>query len=320
MSRVDDLFIVHRARSGLFEEYDPGTVAYVSNGSDTNGVLGFVKPLDGDAVFTFTGIVINAFSRTPGSCGARVQTPPFIACGRSGNGLLVLESKASMSVAALAYYAAFINRAHGWRFTWYRQATKDRFSGLRIPDKPIETALPIKDLMPARRAATIPLESLRFAPVPLDRLFELKPGDYHAESDLSPGSFPLVSCGDEDNGVIAYVDVPAEDLYCDRLTIALNGRPLTAKFHSYRFAAKDDVAVVLPRNATRVSTLLFVQMMLNRERWRYSYYRKCFIEKLRRFELALPVDRSGMLDEAAMARVIESTEYWPFLKKRLLAA
>ncbi|MGH9437897.1 MAG: hypothetical protein ACRD22_08370 [Terriglobia bacterium] len=133
LGRVDDLFEVHRASSGLFSEYESGPVAYVSNASDSNGVVGFVEPLTTDTVFCFTGIVVNAFSRTPESCGARIQTPPFVACGRSGNGLLVLEPRQPLTTGQLAHIAAYLNRAHGWRFTWYRQATKDRFQGLSIP-------------------------------------------------------------------------------------------------------------------------------------------------------------------------------------------
>jgi hypothetical protein len=317
VARVDDLFHVHRARSGLFDEYAPGPIAYVSNASDTNGVVGFVEPQDGDTVFNVTGIVVNAFSRTPGSCGARVQTPPFIACGRSGNGLLVLEPKHSMTIGQLAYLAAYMNCAHGWRFTWYRQATRDRLRWMPIPEEPHEVTFPVERLLPEHAEGTAPLPTLRFRPLSLETLFDLRSGDYHAESDLSPGNVPLVSCGDEDNGVVGRVDVADDTIYRHRLTIALNGRPLTTKYHPYSFAAKDDVAVANPRGRLRLTTLLFVQTMLNRERWRYSYYRKCFMEKLRRFEITLPATRTGSLDEDAMASVVEATPYWGFLKARL---
>jgi hypothetical protein len=319
MARIDDLFHVRRARSRLFDEYEPGPVAYVSNGSDTNGVVGFVEPQEGDRVFGFTGIVVNAFSRAPNSCGARIQTPPFIASGRSGNGLLVLEPKLSMSMGQLAYLAAYLNRVHGWRFTWYRQTTKDRFSGLPIPDDPPVTRFPVAELLPDRGQQAAPIPPLRLKRVPLGTLFDLRPGDYHAESDLLPGAMPLVSCGDEDNGVVAFVEAPEGRIYRHQLTIALNGRPLTTKYHPYPFAAKDDVAVATVRSALRLTTLLFVQAMLNRERWRYSYYRKCFMDKLRRFEVALPTKSDGNPDEEGMARVVEATPYWRFLEQRVAA-
>ena len=44
MKRIDELFFVHRARSGLFTDYKPGQVAYIGNGMSDNAVVGFVTP------------------------------------------------------------------------------------------------------------------------------------------------------------------------------------------------------------------------------------------------------------------------------------
>lgn len=314
--RIDSLFNVHRATSGLFTEYEPGSVAYVSNASETNGVVGFVEPRDGDTVFSFTGVVVNAFSRTPRSCGARIQTPPFVACGRSGNGLLVLEPRQHMGTGQLAHIAAYINRTHGWRFTWYRQATKDRLQGLLIPATPDEVAFRVTELLPERSSAVAAVPKLVYRQMTLGDLFDLRPGAYHAVTDLPDGNIPLVSCGDEDHGVIAHVDAPDKHVNSHCLTIALNGRPLTTKYHPYRFTAKDDVAIATPRTAMPLQTLLFVQMMLNRERWRYSYYRKCYMEKLKRFAIPIPV-LDGQIDQRGIDAIIATTPYWPYLRARL---
>ncbi len=106
MKRLDELFNLHRAKSGLFSEYKKGDVAYVGNGGlGDNAVVGFVEARPKDKVFKFPAIVISAF------CEATLQTPPFIACGRAGNGLVVLEPKEPMSIRQLAYIAAYINIA-----------------------------------------------------------------------------------------------------------------------------------------------------------------------------------------------------------------
>ena len=315
--RVDNLFEVHRASSGLFAEYEPGSVAYVSNASDSNGVVGFVEPLANDTVFHFSGIVVNAFSRTPGSCGARIQVAPFVACGRSGNGLLVLEPRRPMTNGQLASIAAYLNRAHGWRFTWYRQATKDRFQGLLVPRDLGEMEFRVSALLPSRSSGATKMPRLRFRPQTLGEMFDLQAGEYHSKSDLMAGGIPLVSCGDEDQGVVAYVDPPEEHVHRHCLTIALNGRPLTTKYHPYEFAAKDDVAVAVPRFSMKLSTVLFAQMMLNRERWRYSYYRKCFIEKLNRSVVPMAF-KGDHLDEHGMEAVMATTPYWEYLAQRLV--
>jgi type I restriction enzyme M protein len=142
-----------------------------------------------------------------------------------------------------------------------------------------------------RRAAkpAKPIWEPNFKAMPLDALFALSPGDYHNASDLPSGDVPLISCGDADNGITGFLSVPSENIYNRKLTIAFNGmNTLTTKYHPYDFAAKDDVAVCFPRNPWRLSTIVFVQLMMAREKWRYSYYRKCFMDKLRRQSVMLP--------------------------------
>jgi hypothetical protein len=57
--------------------------------------------------------------------------------------------------------------------------------------------------------------------------------------------------------------------YNRKLTIAFNGmNTLTTKYHPYDFATKDDVAVWVPRKPWRLSTIVFVQLMMAREKWR----------------------------------------------------
>ena len=226
------------------------------------------------------------------------------------------HSVQTTGATSLAYLAAYINRVHGWRFTWYRQATLDRIISLTIPDDDPKLNFPVKKLLPARGNPSHAKFALCLKLVPLDRLFDLASGDYHSEAALDQGSVPLVSCGDENNGVVGYYDVPAA--YQNLLTIAFNGRPLTTKYHPYAFATKDDVAVAVPREPLSITSLLFVQMMLNRERWRYSYYRKCYMDKLQRLEILLP-HKDNKLDESTMKTVIEGAPYWPWLRERLMA-
>ena len=153
----------------------------------------------------------------------------------------------------------------------------------------------------------------------LDDIFDLVPGDYHTASDLPSGDIPLVSCGDRDDGIIKFVDVPNEQVYDHRLTIAFNGSTLATKYHPYKFATKDDVAICNPRKPLRLPTEIFVQLMMNRERWRYSYYRKCYMEKLKRFSVPLPA-KNGGIDEDSIGAVLEANPYWEFIRTRLAMA
>lgn len=285
MPAIDDLFVAHTARSGGFGSYKPGDTAFVTNGLSNNGVLGFVTPKEGDKVFEFVGIVLSAFLE------ATVQVPPFVARGNGGSGLIVLEPRQALSGAQLGQIAAYVNRALRWRFSWYRQASVARVRALDIPS-PSElrdSGFGITTLLPTRgEEEGVVQEPLQYEPFLLGSLFDLQPGDYHSLADLPVGDTPIISCGELNNGVAGFVKVPKEHVYSGRLTVAFNGRALTTKHHAYEFAAKDDVAVCFPRRPLNVATELFIKFMLERERWRFSYYRKCYREKLRRLRVLLP--------------------------------
>jgi hypothetical protein len=137
-------------------------------------------------------------------------------------------------------------------------------------------------------------------------LFELKTGDFHATKELEPGDIPLISCGKADNGLTGYYDIPENKRYSHALTVAYNGTyAFTSKFHPYSFGAKDDVAVLQPKSDLNDKTLIYVAAMFNQERWRYSYSRKCFKNKLSSVEIDLPSTEDGEIDEAKIAEILE---------------
>jgi hypothetical protein len=139
-------------------------------------------------------------------------------------------------------------------------------------------------------------------------LFDLTPGKFHATSELDPGSVPLISCGEENNGLIGHFDIADQDTHERALTVAFNGFPLTTNFHPYRFGAKDDVAVLVPKEPMNDPVLIYVASMLNAMRWRYSYGRKCYREKLRNVEIQLPVARGGIDDVVPAALLVEAQQ------------
>jgi hypothetical protein len=123
----------------------------------------------------------------------------------------------------------------------------------------------------------------------VDSLFTIKSGDFHATKELEVGNVPLISCGDTDNGLVGYFDIPDDKRYQHCLTVAYNGQPLLAKFHPYEFGAKDDVAVLKPRTPMLDSTLFYLATLFNLMKWRYSFGRKCFRNKLSNITIQVPI-------------------------------
>lgn len=314
MMRIGDLFRLKSARSTPFNEHEPGEIAFVTNGYRDNGVLGRVQPDPADRVFRQSGICVSAF------CEATVPEPPFIARGNGGSGLTVLIPKAHMAATELLGYASYISQCHGWKFSFGRMATGARLAGLPIPEtSPAVKPIRLGSLLPQRIDMPCPTpENLRFSRVCIADLFKVKSGDFHSVSELSPGTIPLVSCGIQDNGIIGFYSPPPDMIYRDRLTVAYNGDyPLMAKFHPYTFAAKDDVAILEPHTPLGLASILFIQLLLNREVWRHSYGRKLYRTRLAKFELAVPIDDDGSLDGSGITGWFEANPLWADMRRRL---
>jgi hypothetical protein len=188
-----------------------------------------------------------------------------------------------------------------------------------LDEVPAELNFDVKAALPNRSSGNRGNWKLSLKMFPLGEVYDLEPGYFHSVGELPAGKVPVVSCGDYDNGVIGYFDVGNAPTFTDRITIAFNGEnALTAKYHPYRFAAKDDVAVCHPKSPLLPTTELFIQTMVNRERWRYSYYRKCYSDKLRRFQVGIPA-KNGAIDEETIRQVVEASPYWAYIQSQVAA-
>ena len=139
----------------------------------------------------------------------------------------------------------------------------------------------------------------------IGQLFEVRSGDFHAtHKELGPGAIPLVSCGDINHGFVGYFDIPEGQQYREAVTVAYNGQPL---------AAKDDVGILAPRVPMNERALVYVATMLNAKRWRYSYGRKCFKNKLESVEVEVPVCTAAsggwQLDLNHIDRLLEGVHF-----------
>lgn len=308
--KIKSLFDVHIAKSEAFEKHELGDTPFITNGLMNNGIKGYVKPLVNEKVFDFTGICLSAFAE------ATVHEPPYLPRGNGGSGLIVLEPKLSMTLHELLYYSAFINKRVSWRFSFGRMVTAERAK--EIPLIKYDPSIKItneSDLKPSINSVGEVVNIQKLAPFQIGKLFDLHSGDYHKASGLLDGDIPLISCANKNNGVLQYSEIPKELRYQFALTIAYNGHaPLTTKFHPYEFGAKDDVAVCTPKQPLRLSTLIFIQYILNRETWRHSYHRKCFNAKLKRFNINLPADKNGNIDEDLIEKIVSNTSYWEYYK------
>lgn len=165
--------------------------------------------------------------------------------------------------------------------------------------------------------------------VPLTQIFltPIKTGIYHVSGLLNDGNIPLISCSSINAGVEKFVDVPStivktvrgseeviQSTYQNAITIASDGRPLTSFYHYYPFCAKDNVMVCFPKEKFKITTMIFIVSELNSLKWRFSYGRKCYLNKVHKIQIFLPIRDNG-IDEDYIEYLVKKTRSWNILRK-----
>ncbi len=159
---------------------------------------------------------------------------------------------------------------------------------------------------------------IEFKKIPITKILSIETGKYHASRTLDEGNIPLVSCSAENNGIEGFFDIPREDTYKNAITVASDGQPLASFYHYYSFAAKDNVLVGFPRRNFRFTTIIYVLFELNRLRWRFSYGRKCYSNKIDKISIYVPVLENDEIDEDYIEWRVKNTPSWSTLCKLLL--
>ena len=83
------------------------------------------------------------------------------------------------------------------------------------------------------------------------------------------------------------------------------------------FIATDNVIICKPRLQFRVTTLVFMQFMLKRQKWRYSYGRQCYKTKFSNSTIFLPSNSDGSVDEDKIENIVKNTSYWKYVETHL---
>jgi type I restriction enzyme M protein len=149
-------------------------------------------------------------------------------------------------------------------------------------------------------------------------IFDLRRGNFHSIADLDPGSYPTISRVSTDNGFVGMFDKPSKAVVWPAGTITVSSVTGDAFVQPVPFIATDNVVLCTPRpehSGIPLTSLFFIQAMLNHMKWRYSYGRQCYKTKYANTEIVLPVTRSsGALDDDYMRRTVEGANHWPLIQ------
>jgi hypothetical protein len=305
LPRIEDFFIPKRGKGGYIEDLKEGDTPLISATVSNNGVVGFVniKPPFKAPAITVERVTGTAFVQT-----AHFATVP--------DDVTVLLPKEEMKLSEFYIVASIINNSR-WRFCFGRKLTPTRLRKLVIP--PLDRSklsLPKPDKVLIRNGKAHKKHALPlFKRVQITELFKPLRGDFHAIDKLKEGKFPTVSRVSDNNGIVGYFQKPKGAYLYPALTLTVSSVTGDAFVQPDPFIATDNVIVLAPKRKFKLHTLFFIQMMINRERWRCTYGRQLYKEKFSKTELDLPYTSKNELDEEYIGHVMQNSTYWGTFEK-----
>ncbi|PIN78121.1 hypothetical protein COV15_00475 [Candidatus Woesearchaeota archaeon CG10_big_fil_rev_8_21_14_0_10_34_12] len=290
------------------EDLDNGKTLLISSQAEDNGCYGF---------FSVKTKFQPPFISVPstGSIGeAFVQL--YNCCVDDNCLTLIPKQKYPME---FLFYISSIIRHNKWRFMYGRQLTPERIGRVEVLNpSEFKTKLNFLKMVAELKPKKQQIEDIDYKhkkeEFEIKDLFSVNSGEYHSINKLRKGEIPLISCSDVNNGIAGFYDIPEENTHKDCITIAYDGKPLTTKYHNYKFSAYDNVGVLTPLKEMKKTTLLFITLLLNIERWRYGYGRKCYKQKLERLKIKLPINNKKEVDEDFIAEIMDNRDIFNYFK------
>lgn len=296
---ISDKFFRYNAKSKGFGSHDEGDVAFISNGFYNNGVVGFVTPLKGERVFNKKSICVSSF------CEATVQEPPFLPRGNGGSGLIVLTPKNPLSQDEFYFYSTQINK-HSWRFSFGRMVTVHRISTLCISEKKenIKLKVSIENLLPKiTQKQKAQIEQIKEFPITNLCTIERKYAPYLNKIDISKSRTPYVTTTENNNGIAIWCN--ESPLFKKRqITVSLDGLCGTTFYQFDDFISGEKTAVLDLKNKNNPYLIFYIATMIRKLSWRYHYGRKLSMGRLLNFQIPIPVDKSGNIDNNVIKKIV----------------
>ena len=296
-------------------EGNEGNSILVSSKGDDNGIYGFfnIKPKYKKPVITVPGY---------GTIGqAFVQEFP---CSVDDH-LLILIPKKELSINQL-FQVAFQVRLDKWKYKYGRGITPKRLSvqKIKLIDSKIDYKNFVKQITPKKKKKIKIEENKNIKLIPViyiknkqeNGLCELNKRTALPQNQLDTGNTPYVTTSSKNNGVSGYYDEePNFKGKC--LTVALNGSVGETFFQFDDFITSGDNAVLNLKGDYNPYLLFYIAAMIKNHRWRYNYYRKLNLTKLKKMQIPMPFKNETELDLDYIEKIVKNSYGFDELKKYL---
>ena len=129
------------------------------------------------------------------------------------------------------------------------------------------------------------------------------------------GNVPYVTTSSMNNGVSQFADEePNFEGKC--LSVAMNGSVGEVFFQIDDFITSGDNAVLTLKEGYNPYLLLFIGTLIRNHKWRYNYYRKMSLGKLKNLELPIPM-KNGKIDLEYIEKIVKNAYGFEGVKQYL---
>ncbi|MBC8464979.1 MAG: restriction endonuclease subunit S [Parcubacteria group bacterium] len=303
----------YESKSFLEGEY--GNIPLISSKGDENGVYDFYN--------------IKSYYKAPFITVPRVGTigQAFVqdkdCC--VDNNCMVLLPKKDINIEKL-YQIAYQIRLNKWKYKYGRQITPKRIKlqEIRLIDSKIDYEKFVKEITPKKKAKAKIKENKNIKLVPViylkdkqeNGLCELHKKTALPQNQLENGKTPYVTTSSKNNGVSGYYD--EEPNFKGRcLTVALNGSVGETFFQFDDFITSGDNVVLKLKDEYNPYLLFYISVMIKNHQWRYNYYRKLNLTKLKKMTIPVPFKSEKELDLEYIKNIVENSYGFDELRKYL---
>lgn len=314
--KIGKLFEIRRPVARSQAKYEDGNIPFVASGNFNNGVTKWCKPKDDEVLDAGNCITVS-----PIDGSAFYQAKLFLGRGGAGSAILMLHNAGLTELSGL--FVSSVIRQSLTKYTY-----SDQLNSKTIEDEmirlPVDTsgepdwAYMDEYMSAVMKEAEASLERLKqtdgekhavdasgWKEFKLTDIFRMNNTKSIVQKDVVPdsGTIPYVTAQAWNNGVMTYIDCPAEWLD-EGDCIMIGGKTLTFSYQAQAFCSNDSHNIALhlkdAEKASEMHYLFLIAALRGSLYQKYSWGDSISMKTIKNDVFQLPVDASGEPDWAYM--------------------
>ncbi|MBX4198962.1 restriction endonuclease subunit S [Candidatus Parcubacteria bacterium] len=285
---------------------DKSKIAFVGRTEKNNGVTAYVEEVSGISPYD-PGFITVALGGA--ILESNLQPFPFY----TAQNVAVLKPKNTMSDEEKLFYA-FAIEANKFRYGAFGREANRSLRTLLVPKSIPKMFMKKSNFEPSNESILFPRE-VTFPPT-LWKSFKYKDifdiqtgiGPLVKSRTIENGAVPFVSTTSESNGFSYYYAGPAKHA-ANLITVSNDGSVGEAFYQDKPFSASYKVNILAPKFELNLYRALFLNAIIRKEKYRYSYGRKWGLDRMKESIMKLPACPNGSPDWKYMEDYIKSLPY-----------